>query len=568
MPLTLREALTMAEPLRKARIRAGRQGLDNVVTSVNVMEVPDIQNWVRPGQLLVTTLYPLHDDSDAIEALVPSLAERELAGLAITPSGFLEELPQCMLDAADELGFPLIELPPKVSFIDIIQPLTTRILYLQAEELRQSESILRQFIDLVLGGGSYTDIAQVIAQVVECPVSIIDRFRRVLGSSSIIGQATIQKDFIRHDTSEDSYLNDLYKPDFIERIASSEASHMKILRPGGAIDCIICPVTASSMILGEIILWGPLSHPLPFTHLMAIEHGSTVTALRMMVTRSIDEVEQRFQNEILEALLSDQPHVRERMMYFSHELSNRLSPPYVVIIVKPDLAWDTLLTKTALTEQRNMDSSLHLAGRYIRRLVPDATFWHQGPRLVVFVPVQPTDISKAKTHLTEELCKVCDRIARENSPYTVSIGLGTVMSDLEDFRQAYEQAEQSLELGRVFQGEAVSVVYHYEDLGLFRIVSLADSSARLQAFCRDTIGALIEYDNEKGTDLCHTLRVLLEQHQNLTQTAKLLHVHYNTLRYRIDRIKRILGDVLDDPQQRLAIELALQFYRLADDRID
>ena len=85
MPLTLREALTMIEPLRRSRVVAGKRGLDNVVESVNVMEVPDILDWVRAGELLVTTMYPLRDDAAAIETLVPRLAEKGLAGLAITP---------------------------------------------------------------------------------------------------------------------------------------------------------------------------------------------------------------------------------------------------------------------------------------------------------------------------------------------------------------------------------------------------------------------------------------------------------------------------------------------------
>ena len=147
MPLTLREALTMVEQLRKSRVVAGEQGLDNAVESVNVMEVPDILDWVRPGELLVTTMYPLHDDAAAIEDLVPRLAEKGLAGLAVTPLGYLGDFPRCMLDAANRLGFPLIELPPKVSFIDIIQPLTSEILNLQANELLQSQRILHQFIE-------------------------------------------------------------------------------------------------------------------------------------------------------------------------------------------------------------------------------------------------------------------------------------------------------------------------------------------------------------------------------------------------------------------------------------
>ena len=67
MPLTLRQAMTFVEPLRKSKVLAGERGLDNPVQSVNVMEVPDILEWVRPGELLVTTMYPLRDDAAAIE---------------------------------------------------------------------------------------------------------------------------------------------------------------------------------------------------------------------------------------------------------------------------------------------------------------------------------------------------------------------------------------------------------------------------------------------------------------------------------------------------------------------
>lgn len=106
------------------------------------------------------------------------------------------------------------------------------------------------------------------------------------------------------------------------------------------------------------------------------------------------------------------------------------------------------------------------------------------------------------------------------------------------------------------------MVTHYEDLGLFRVVSLAESPASLERFCLDTIGPLLAHDRENGTELVKTLRVFLEQNRNSTKAAKALYIHYNTLRYRLDRIKEILGDVLDNPQQRLTIEVALQLYPL------
>lgn len=562
MPLTLREALTMVEPLRKSRVVAGEQGLDNVVQSVNVMEVPDILEWVHPGELLVTTMYPLRDDAAAIETLVPRLAEKGLAGLAVTPLSYIDEFPQCMLEAANSLGFPLIELPPKVSFIDIIQPLTSKILKLQANEILQSERILHQFIDLVLAGGGYSDIAQVIAQVVERPVSIVDRFGRVLGSSFLVGHTQVEKRFIRADGTGDSYLNDLYKPELVEELPGNQAKRMRVEGPEGPIDHIVCPVTVSSMTLGEIVIWGPLSYPLQSTDLIAIEHGSTVAALKMMEMRSIDQLKQRFRNEILEGLLSDHAAARERAIDLSRELGSRLNPPFAVILVGPDLPSGRVLTKAESIEQSNIDSSLHLAQRYVRAIEPQAAFWHQGSRLVVFFPLQPNRLSGAKALLVQELHKVCERIGAENDPYTVSMGISNPVSDLAEFRQAYECAKQSLEIGRAFQERSSSVVTHYEDLGLFRVVSLAESPRSLERFCLDTIGPLLDHDRENGTELLKTLRVFFEQDQNSTRAAKALYVHYNTLRYRLDRIKEILGDALDNPQQRLTIEVALQLYPL------
>ena len=514
--------------------------------------------------MLVTTLYHLRNDSDAINDLVPSLASKGLAGLAITPAAFIPELPQSMLDAADERGFPLIELPPEVSFIDIIQPLTSRILNLQAEELKQSERILHQFIDVVLSGGSYADIANVIAQFVGCAVSVVDKFRCVLGTSSGPGQPEILANFIRHDEDQDSYLTDAYRPELVEDIERSEARYVRIPGEHPPLACVVCPVKVSSMVLGEIILWGPPSYPLPFIHLMAIGHGSTVAALRMMVTRSIHDTEQRFRHEILDALLSGQPHVRDRMMYLSSELSTRLIPPFVVILVKPDMEWGALVAKSAPAEQSAIEASLQLAKRYIRQLAPTASFWHQGPRLVVFVPVDSSGLMTNRETMSKELRAVCDRIALQNEPYTVSMGISPQVSDLDSFRQAYELAEKSLEMGRTLRQQTQSVVTNYEELGLFRIVSASDTPTQLQSFCDDTIGPLISYDVEHDTNLVHTLRVLLEQNRNLAKAARILNVHYNTLRYRVERIKDVLGDALDNPQLRLAIEVALQLHLLSE----
>ncbi len=560
MPLTLREAMNLVETLKESKVIAGDRGLDNIVQSVNVMEVPDILEWVHPGELLVTTMYPLRDDVAAIETLVPHLAQIGLAGLAVTLSDYMDEFPASMIQSANELGFPLIELPEKVSFIDIIQPITSEILKLQANELIESEEIHRQFIDLVLSGGTYRDIAQGIAQRVNKPATIVDRFRRILGEGFIMGHPQVHKDFIRDEVGGDRYLNDFYNPKFISNMKGSKALLKTVESSTGPVEHIVFPVMVGPMALGEIIVWGRLQEPPKSIDLIAIEHGATVAALKMMEMRSIAEAEERFRNEILEGLLSSNSDERDRAIQLSHDVGSRLVPPYAIILVGPDSPSGTTLTKVQSLEKRNIDSSLHLSERYIRSIEPEASFWYQGPRLVVYYPISTSKLAESRTDLIHDLQTICERIRVENDPYTVSMGISPAVYDLGDFRLAYECARQGLEIGSPLQNKDTCRITHYEDLGLFRIVSIAESLTSLERFCYDAIGPLLVYDRENDTELASTLRTFLEQNQNSTKTAKLLYIHYNTLRYRLERIKAILGDVLENPQQRLEIELALQLY--------
>jgi len=259
-------------------------------------------------------------------------------------------------------------------------------------------------------------------------------------------------------------------------------------------------------------------------------------------------------------LLASTHDERERAIQLSSDLGNRLVPPYAVILVGPDYPDGTTLTTAQSIEKRNIDSSLHLSERYIRAVEPDASFWYQGPRLVIFFPFPKSRLEESRPFLIEELQTICERIRLENAPYTVSMGISPGVFELDDFRLAYECARQSLVIGSSINDGNTGQVTHYEDLGLFRIVSIAESQTSLQRFCNDAIGSLISYDRENDAELAPTLRIFLEQNQNSARTAKLLFIHYNTLRYRLERIKEVLGDVLDNPQQRLEIELALQLY--------
>ena len=150
--ITLRRALDLP-PLRHARVLAGGADLERPIRHVNVMEVPDILPWVQADELLLTTAYPLRDDRAALGTLVPQLAAKGLAGIAVKPDRYLEKIPPAMLSAADACGFPLLELPPESSFNDIISAVLTVILNEQSLRLQRAAEIHDRFTRIVLMGG-------------------------------------------------------------------------------------------------------------------------------------------------------------------------------------------------------------------------------------------------------------------------------------------------------------------------------------------------------------------------------------------------------------------------------
>ena len=564
MQLTLRQALELAEPLRNARVVAGEAGLDNVVASVNVMEVPDIVDWVHPGELLVSTLYPLRDDKAAVENLIPELAKKGLAGLAVTPESYIDKLPESMVKDANRLGFPLIELPPRVSFIEIIQPLTSRILDLQADELQQSDAILRRFLDLVLVGGDYSDIAQVISEVCESPVSIIDRFRRVLGHGGELGKSAAQN-LIEQDRAGEGYVS----PEFDLEGKPAGQTDQPIRRStthyeGSEISSLIYPVEVSATSLGSIIVWDQQIVEPEGRSLMAVQHGATVVALKMMETRSIGQIEQQFRNEILEGLLSDQPASQSNALQLAESLGHALSAPFAILLVGSDLPSHRLLASREHVEQSNVDASLHLAQRYIRSYRDGLSFWRRGPHLIAYYPLRAQQQKDGREDIAAMLREVCKRIEAENPPYTVSAGISRRMESVYRFRHAYEEAKQSFEIGRALAGEQTSSVTHYDELGLLRFAQVSETSIGIRNYCLDMLGPLLEHDEHSPARLLQTLRVFLDSNQNHAEAARALGIHYNSLRYRLKRIRELIGNIFEEPQKRLAIEVALHLYPLLE----
>ena len=508
-PVSVADVLALPS-LASARVVAGRGGLGRAVRAVNVMEVPDILDWVQPDELLLTTAYPLRGDPAALDALVPRLAERGLAGIAIKPARYIDSIPAGMLEAADRLAFPVIELPGGAAFNDIIRGVLTVILDSQAARLERSAAIHDRFTDIVLSGGGIRQIAEALAEFVDRPVTIVD------------GQGVVA-----WQTADDA-------PDPAAEHATA----------------IIQPIQVGGERYGTILVsadGGPLSPD----RLESIEYAATVAALRQVQARAVSEADRRFQAVCLEELVTGHVTDRSVLMERATAFDWDLATPRAVVLAEAEVTAGRPVASLAGTgEEGALRARLADAARMA--LGPTAIVWERSHEIGALVP--GTDVAELLTAADALLAEAGRRLPG----VVVGIGIGRTADDPLDLSASYAEARRALAIGRWGHGPGrVSV---FEELGLDRLlVSVPD--AEVSAYCDAVLGRLEAHDATRGSNLVTTLETFLAS-RNAALAARQLFLHYNTLKNRLERIEEIIGPYLDDPDRCLSLALALRLRRL------
>jgi sugar diacid utilization regulator len=138
----------------------------------------------------------------------------------------------------------------------------------------------------------------------------------------------------------------------------------------------------------------------------------------------------------------------------------------------------------------------------------------------------------------------------------ITIGIGGTCRDPADIARSYGQARRTIDavvrLGR--QGQVVA----FEDLGIHRLLLQVPDLAELRSFATEILGKLGDQERQRGTELLTTLACYFRENNSPQRTAQSLHVHPNTVAYRIKRIQEITGLQLGSYRDRLMAQVALE----------
>jgi len=161
MVVKVQDVMELSE-LSEGKIVAGHSGLGKAVFWVHVVDSYDVLEWVQGGELLFTTGIGIRDNLEYFPEFVRECSEKGVAGLIVNIGPYIQEIPKAAFAVADELGFPLFEVPWAVKLVKV-----TRAIYTYIAKKNIEEKSIQDIFENVLEGSTY-NYDNLLARAASC----------------------------------------------------------------------------------------------------------------------------------------------------------------------------------------------------------------------------------------------------------------------------------------------------------------------------------------------------------------------------------------------------------------
>ncbi|WP_385623050.1 PucR family transcriptional regulator [Streptomyces sp. P8-A8] len=515
MPLTL-ASLVQHSALRLT-VRAGADRLDAPVRWAHASELTDPVPYMEGGEFLLVTATNLDaENPEAMRRYVRRLAGAGVVGLGFAVGVNYDEVPQALIDAAEEAKLPLLEVPCRTPFIAIAKAVSSAIAEEQYRAVTAGFEVQRELTRAALAGDGPGELLTRLAAHLDGWAALYDAAGQVVAAA----------------------------PEWAARRAARLTPDVERLRDRPAPASIVVGDTDDRIELqslgtgrrGRGALAVGTGAALGTADRYAVHSAVALLTLITARSRSLQGAEQRLGAAVLRMLLAGQPdHARA---VAGDLYGGLLDAPFRLLIAEgSDPAAPASLGEV-------MEAAALRTGETLLT-VPE------GDRLVVLAADGGAAVAACTAHAETQEARAPAEGAKPEEDQVV-VGLSAPAGPIA-VSAAYKQAEQALSVARR-RGRAL---VEHEELAAGSVLPLlADDAVR--AFADGMLRALHEHDAKGRGDLVASLRAWLAHHGQWDAAAADLGVHRHTLRYRMRRVEEILGRSLDDPDVRMELWLALK----------
>ena len=497
MAVTVEQIMNLEEISQVAKLVAGHGGIKNQITFVTIAEAPDFYQWVSGGEFVLSTLYAFLDHPEWRGPAYRELAQRGIAAIGIKTRRFVDEIPDELIQIANEFNVPLFEIERETKFRQIIQAITAELNNEQTNLLLEVGRHYKELAEVALVSGDYEQYLRTFGRRRKCGVFCFRSDLKVLA-----GYPNIPQD---EDASA-----------IKEAILAHQRQSGEMLEYAVVSGRHVFPCVMRGQAIGYLIVNDPL--PLNEKYLLMAKQLTTFLTLKLI--DQLDSVQKS-----LTALLDDilykhnlsEEAIRERLALYGLKQSSL----YRVVIVR-ESGQEAELSQSHLFRD---------CCARIRTLLGEALLVQKPNEAIFIASVQHLDGSLPPGWIKQL------GMDSFSTLFPLAVGIGPAVAQATEIHSSYLIAKSSIKAGSAFHPGGL----HYYPDYLARILLLRSKDTPEQKYLLSlVIEPLLSQDQRYNTQLLQTLGALIFA-DDLEAAAASLYVHINTVRYRLNKIKQLTG---------------------------
>jgi purine catabolism regulator len=526
------------------RLIAGDDGSDREIRNINMMDAPDIIDYLKPGDWLVTSGYHLKNNTEFFKKLVQQMEGKGCAALGIKTKRFIDDIPDEVIEIANQLSFPLIFIPNSIPLVDIVNQTLTLILHARTQELQFAIDTHQQFSSHIMNGEGIVRLLNSLSNLIGYPAALLDNYFKPI---AVTGQ---EKD----GSGQELFIPLKQAGSFLAQMSSSYSAFC--LRESHQAYTLFPLYTYKTkrhflIIAGHI----PMEERIV---VLTIEQAANVLAFELIKDEALKQSDRKIRDAFFLKLITDEFSSKEEMVSRAKEFGMLSEQKTILAVGKLDID-DSQISFKKFRMKTN-DVSDFIEGE-MANLPFNGYFFVKDSFCICLFDVGEGWVDGPR-QLLPYLSKVQKRVEQFFSE-TISFGLSNLCVNLSDVSVAYQAAVDALQAGlRSRRREFVQIYQSKGFSDLLRMVPMED----LHKLYRETFQGLAFPEKEEDVELFRTLIVFFESNCQISETAKKLFIHRNTVIYRIDKCEQLIGKDLKDPETGFLIRFAFRLKSLLSER--
>ncbi|MGO1060197.1 helix-turn-helix domain-containing protein [Planococcus sp. FY231025] len=313
------------------------------------------------------------------------------------------------------------------------------------------------------------------------------------------------------------------------------------------------PIQSGRFLLGKLLVATEAGEQLSDTDLYFIQQSVLYFTLEINRESAFREMEHRFRSELMDDLMNGMltENFIKRAKDLGLDTRHQLLPVAAEAIMEAnDNALAELMAKRELA---------HLFQVEVNRRFPGSLIVSKEQYFIFLLSVRD---KKPKQYLLEKIKRMAEElqaaITHQQLDAFFKLGVGQCVSKIDDLPGSIEDSMKVLHFMR--SSNVKDQVIDNQSLGFERLL-VPNKEKDIEAFIYSTLGPVIEHDRQKNSELLKTLVAYTQSISFPGQAAKELHIHLNTLHYRLKRAAELLEVDLHNPDDLLNIQLACKLLR-------